>query len=297
MTDGNPFLPGFAELYTDLRGVRLRWFEAGEGETLLLVHGFGGAASNWAAVAPALARRSRVLVPDLPGHGGSTALPGPPERLDPYAERLALLLERAAAAPAVVVGHSLGGVVALRIALRRPELVRAVALAGSAGIGSATRESERALTLASLVKPGKRISRRRRWFARNALLRRVAFGFVSVADPRALSPLVANAFLAGSALHTDVRSAGDALVRDDPRVDLEHVRCPALVLHGARDRQVPLRDAFEYARRLHATLRVIADCGHLLIGERPGAVVEAIEDFLDRVGEVQELPLEPELVR
>src|SRR5713226_4336208 len=294
MTDGNPFLPGFAELYTDLRGVRLRWFEAGEGETLLLVHGFGGAASNWAAVAPALARRSRVLVPDLPGHGGSTALPGPPERLDPYAERLALLLERAAAAPAVVVGHSLGGVVALRIALRRPELVRAVALAGSAGIGSATRESERALTLASLVKPGKRISRRRRWFARNALLRRVAFGFVSVADPRALSPLVANAFLAGSALHTDVRSAGDALVRDDPRVDLERVRCPALVLHGARDRQVPLPDGVEYARRLGAPLRVIADCGHLLIGERPGAVVDAISDW---VRELEELPLERELVR
>ena len=297
MTDGNPFLPGFAELHTDLRGVRLRWFEAGEGEPILLVHGFGGAASNWTAVAPALARRSRVLVPDLPGHGGSTALPGPPERLDPYAERLALLVKRVAAAPATVVGHSLGGVVALRIALRRPELVHAVVLAGSAGIGSATRESERALTLASLVQPGKRISRWRRGFARNAVLRRVAFGVVSVADPRALSPLVANAFLAGSALHTDVRSAGDALVRDDPRVDLEHVRRPALVLHGARDRQVPLRDAFEYARRLNAPLRVIADCGHLLIGERPGAVVEAIEDFLDRVGEVQELSLEPELVR
>ncbi len=294
MTDGNPFLPGFTERYTDLRGVRLRWFQAGEGDTLLLVHGFGGAASNWTAVAPALARQSRVLVPDLPGHGGSSALPGPPERLDPFAERLALLLEREGGAPAVVVGHSLGGVVALRLALRRPELVRGLVLAGSAGIGSGTRQSERALTLVSLVQPGKRISRWRRGFARNALLRRLAFGVVSVADPRALSPLVANAFLAGSALHTDVRSAGDALVRDDPRVDLERVRCPALVLHGARDRQVPLRDGVEYARRLGAPLRVIADCGHLLIGERPGAVVDAISDW---VRELEELPLERELVR
>ena len=97
-----------------------------------------------------------------------------------------------------------------------------------------------------------------------------------------------------SALHTDVRSAGDALVRDDPRVDLERVRCPALVLHGARDRQVPLRDGFEYARRLHAPLRVIADCGHLLIGERPGAVVDAISDW---VGHIDELPVQVELVR
>jgi pimeloyl-ACP methyl ester carboxylesterase len=294
MTDGNPFLPGFSQRYTEVRGVRLRWFQAGKGESVLLVHGFGGAASNWTAVAPALARHARVLVVDLPGHGGSTALPGPPERLDPFAERLGLLLEREGEAPAVVVGHSLGAVVALRLALRRPELVRGLVLAGSAGIGSGTRESERALTLVSLVQPGKRISRWRRPFARNALLRSVAFGAVSVADPRALSPLVANAFLAGSALHTDVRSAGDALVRDDPRVDLERVRCPALVLHGARDRQVPLCDGFEYARRLHAPLRVIADCGHLLIGERPGAVVDAISHW---VRQLEELPLEVELVR
>jgi pimeloyl-ACP methyl ester carboxylesterase len=53
------------------------------------------------------------------------------------------------------------------------------------------------------------------------------------------------------------------------------------VLHGARDLQVPLRDGFEYARRLHAPLRVIADCGHLLIGERPRAVVDAVYRFIE----------------
>ena len=129
------------------------------------------------------------------------------------------------------------------------------------------------------------------------MLRRLVFGVVSVADPRALPPLVANAFLAGSALYTDVRSAGDALVRDDPRVDLGRVRCPALVLHGARDRQVPLRDGFEYARRLRAPLRVVADCGHLLIGERPEAVLDAIFGFLHGIGKLEEFPLETELVR
>ena len=88
--------------------------------------------------------------------------------------------------------------------------------------------------------------------------------------------------------------AGRALVRDDPRLDLEGVRCPALVLWGARDRQVPIDDAFEYARRLRAPLRTIADCGHLLIGERPAACADAIAAFLDRVGKLDELPLEAE---
>ena len=100
----------------------------------------------------------------------------------------------------------------------------------------------------------------------------------------------------GTALHTGVREAADALVRTDPRRDLERVRVPALVLHGARDRMVPLRDAFEYARRLDVPLRLIADCGHLLIGERPRAVVDAIADVLDRVLDVEELPVEGELV-
>jgi pimeloyl-ACP methyl ester carboxylesterase len=69
------------------------------------------------------------------------------------------------------------------------------------------------------------------------------------------------------------------------------------VLHGARDVQVPLRDGVEYARRLGAPLRAVADCGHLLIGERPDAVVDTILELSDRIGEVDELPLDGELVR
>ena len=258
----------------------------------MLLHGLGGAASNWVAVAPALAERARVVVPELPGHGGSSALPAPVATLDAYADRVAGALD----GPSVVVGHSLGGVVALRLALRAPRLVRGVVLAAPAGISSGTRRSQRALAIASLIQPGKRISPLRRLVSGSRVLRSVVFGFGLVADPDALEPRVAEAFFAGSALHTGVREAADALVRTDPRRDLERVACPALVVHGARDRQVPLRDAFEYARLLDAPLRVIADCGHLLIGERPHAVVDAIVDFLDRVVDVEELPVDGELV-
>jgi pimeloyl-ACP methyl ester carboxylesterase len=289
----NLFLPGFTGRYAEVPAARLRVFEAGTGPTVVLLHGLGGAASNWVAVAPALAGSCRVLVPELPGHGGSSALPAPVLTLDPYADRVAALLE----SPSLVVGHSLGGVVALRLALRHRELVCGVVLAASAGLSSGTRSSQRALALASTIQPGKRIAPLRRLVSRNALLRKIAFGMVSVADPRGLDPWVAEAFLAGAALHTGVRDASDALVRTDPRRDLDGLRRPALVLHGARDRQVPLRDAFEYARLLDAPLRMIADCGHLLIGERPRAVAGAILAFLDRIHDVEELPREGELVR
>src|SRR3954466_5844602 len=108
----NPFLPGFTARYYDVQGAKLRVFGAGQGPVVVLLHGLGGAASNWTAVAPALAERARVAVPELPGHGGSSALPAPVATLDAYADRVAGALE----APAVVVGHSLGGIVALRLA-------------------------------------------------------------------------------------------------------------------------------------------------------------------------------------
>src|SRR5919201_3722042 len=149
MMPGNTFLPGFTERYRSVRGARIRWFEAGEGPTVVLLHGFDGAASNWTLVAPPRAERCRVLVPELPGHGGSSALPAPLETLDPFADRVAALL----GGPSVLVGHSLGGVVALRTASRHPRLVRGLVLAGSAGNRSTTRRSQRALTLVWVLKP------------------------------------------------------------------------------------------------------------------------------------------------
>jgi pimeloyl-ACP methyl ester carboxylesterase len=272
-------LAGFEERLLEARGSRVRYLVAGEGEPLLLVHGLGGAAANWLALAPLLLPGRRLIVPELPGHGGSSPLPAAPS-LNPYADRLALLLEHEGACPAAAVGHSLGGAIALRLAIRRPEAVRALVLAAAAGISSTTRSARYALTVTGILKPGRRIAPYRARVARSPLLKRLVFGRWGASDPPALPDELAEAFLAGPARHTDTVSAAKALVRDDVRPDLDRVRAPVLVLWGARDNQLPVGDAFEYARRLRAPLRVIADCGHLLIGERPAACADAISGFL-----------------
>jgi esterase len=279
VTDAKTELAGLEERFTDVRGCRLRYLVGGEGDPLVLVHGLGGAAANWLALVPFLLPGRRLLVPELSGHGGSAPLPAAPS-LDAFADRLALVLERDGAAPAPVVGHSLGGAIALRLAIRRPELVSALVLAGAAGISSGRRSARYALTVTGIVKPARKIAPHRRLVARSATLKRLVFGRWGAADPAALSPELVEAFLAGPALHTDTVSAAKALVRDDVRPDLDRVRCPALVLWGARDNQLSVEDAFEYARRLRARLRVIADCGHLLIAERPEACADAINEFL-----------------
>jgi len=278
VTDAIDLLPGFSERRYELRGIRLRVFVGGEGPPLLLVHGFGGAAWNFTELAPLLPGR-RLLIPDLPGHGGSSALPAAAS-LSGFADVLAALCDAEGIGETDVVGHSLGGVVALRLAERHPRLVRRLVLAAPAGISSSTRMGQAAITLAGIVQPGRIAGRRVDRIAGSRALRRLVFGWFEVSNAELLTERAVHGFLRGPTMHTDAIGAGRALAAADPRQDLERVRCPVLVLWGARDRQVPLADGYEYARRLRAPIRVIADCGHLLIGERPDACARALAEFL-----------------
>src|SRR6266576_958333 len=242
MTDAK--LAGLEERFTEIKGVRMRYFVGGEGPPLILVHGLGGAAANWTELAPLLAKRHRLLL------------------------------------PAAVVGHSLGGMIVLRMALRRPDDVPAIVLAAAAGLSVGNVWGRNLLSVFSAIRPGRLAARYRGRVSRSSLLRRFVFGFVSVADPAGLTDEAVEGFLAAQLLHTDVGSAWQALRADDPREELEAIRCPVLVLWGADDVQLPIDDAFEYTRRLRARLRVIPGCGHLLIAERADACDRAIEDFL-----------------
>ena len=278
-TESKRELAGFRERALSAAGTRIRYFVGGEGPPLLLVHGLGGLASNWRLVAPSLAAERRVIVPELPGHGGSGRVGGAAS-LDPFADAMLAVAEAESALPAPWVGHSLGGLVSLRAAVRRPEAVSGIVLAAAAGISSTSRLGEATVTVLGIVRPGRLAGRYRTRISRSRLGRSVTFGWWGVADPAGLDPEMAEAFLEGPPQHTDTLTAGRALVATDPRVDLDRVECPCLCLWGANDNWVPLQDGMEYARRLRAPLRVIADCGHLSVGERPDVVTRAIREFL-----------------
>jgi pimeloyl-ACP methyl ester carboxylesterase len=270
-------------VFTDLderRSDGLRYFVGGSGPPLVLVHGLGGWAGNWQALVPLLLPGRRLIVPELPGHGGSEPLGRRVPNLDPFADLLLDLLAHEDARPASWVGHSLGALVGVRAAVRRPEAVAALVLAAAPGIASSSRRAEVTLSLLGVLKPGRALGRRSEQVARSARWRRIAFGGWGVADPVGLDPAAAQAFLDGPPQNRDTLTAGRALIASDPREDLERVGCPCLCLWGANDNWVPVQDGMEYARRLRAPFRTIADCGHLLIGERPDAVASAVRAFL-----------------
>ena len=257
----------------------LRYFTGGAGPPLVLVHGLGGWAGNWRAVARRLVAERRLLVPELPGLGGSEPLDRA-SSLDPFVDGLLDLLAAEQALPAPWVGHSLGALVGVHAAVRRPDAVSGLVLAAAPGITSSTRLAEATLTFLGVVRPGRILGKRSGRVARSPRLRTLAFGGWGAADPLGLEPEAAEAFLEGPPQNRDTLTAGRVLVRSDPRLELARVRCPSLCLWGACDNWVPLQDGMEYARRLRAPLRAIADCGHLLIGERPDAVAAAIRGFL-----------------
>jgi pimeloyl-ACP methyl ester carboxylesterase len=110
------------------------YFRAGSGTPLLLVHGANDQAGTWAKVAPALAARHRVIVPDLAGHGESAPADGPLEAADLVAGLEAVLGVEAAGERVAIAGNSLGGFLGLVLAVREPARVSRVVLVNGAAL-------------------------------------------------------------------------------------------------------------------------------------------------------------------
>ena len=273
-------LAGFEERFAEIRSVRLRYFVGGSGPPLVLVHGLGGAASNWAELAPILARRHRVILPDLPGHGRSAPLPAA-HGLASFADRVVLVAELEGALPAPVLGHSLGGAVATRLTIRRPDAVERLVLFAACGLLDFPRWRRTGMAILRALRPAERyLARNRLEVARRPRLKHVAFGGWGAVRPDALSPAATLGFLQGTGDKVDTRTAREALFGERCREELHGIRCPVLLVWGARDRLVPLEVGFEYARRLRAPLRTLPAAGHLLIGEYPTECAGLVEDFL-----------------
>src|SRR5262249_9319248 len=117
-----------------VHGRTISYLEAGEGPLLLLVHGMAGTARNWDAVIEPLALHNPVIAPDFPGHGAS-APGGGDYSLGSLASGLRDLLLALGHERATLVGHSLGGGVALQFTYQFPEMVERLALVSSGGLG------------------------------------------------------------------------------------------------------------------------------------------------------------------
>jgi pimeloyl-ACP methyl ester carboxylesterase len=119
---------------TVVHGIPIAWTEMGSGPPLVLLHGLGDSHRTWRLVAPRLAKRFRVLMPDLPGHGLS-GRPDAPYTLGWYAQIVLAWLDALEIERAHVVGHSFGGGVAQWLVLEARERVDRLGLVACGGFG------------------------------------------------------------------------------------------------------------------------------------------------------------------
>ena len=120
--------------FLDLHGDRVAYREAGAGEALLLIHGMAGSSATWRAVLPQLSKKYRVVAPDLFGHGES-AKPRGDYSLGAFAVSLRDLLDDLGIGRATVVGHSLGGGVAMQFTYQHRDYCDRLVLISSGGLG------------------------------------------------------------------------------------------------------------------------------------------------------------------
>lgn len=253
--------------------------EVGAGPPVLLIHGQPGLGSDWDGVVAALRADHRLLAPDRPGYGDG----GPdPTTMAGNAAALADLLESRSAAPAVVVGHSYGGGIAILLAARRPDLVRGLVLVGSVGRAGSVNAFDRAmaapvlgevLSATGLFALGKVLPRLRRRAAR--LGPQTAWLVESLPDERYLHLAPGP----GRQIWRSFVAEQRALVAEiaDVEAAVAAVRAPAVVVTGTLDVVVPPTVAVALAAALpSAELVTVARAGHFVPRDHPGVVAAAV---------------------
>ena len=268
-----------------LHGHRIAYRTAGNGPVLLLIHGIAGSSATWDDVLPWLAERYCVVAPDLLGHGGS-AKPRGDYSLGAYASGLRDLLGALGHERASVVGHSLGGGVAMQFAYQFPERCERLVLVSSGGLGREVHPILRAAALpgAEWVLPllcaagvRKAVDGMARFLGRAGVraapdLEEMWRGFCSLADADARQAFV----------HTvrTIIDVGGQRVSAADRLYLA-AEVPVMLVWGEQDSMIPVA----HARPAHevipgSRLAIFPGAGHFPHRDDPRRFVEVLLDFM-----------------
>ena len=268
-----------------VNGEDVRYVEAGSGPVLLLLHGHEQDATTWRRVMPALAEHRRVIAMTLPGHG-QTEIP-----VDGYAATQDLarsvggFLDALGVGDVDLVGHSMGGAVALHLALFDPSRVRTLTLVAAAGLG---REVNPLIALGTLPGVGEwaiQLSRLPGGHVQRTLMSvamlfarpwRAPAGFLREAHAMGRRPGQLEASTALSRTLFDITGQREVLLDE-----LHVLTMPSLVVWGAWDLVLPAHHARAATGRLpRARLALFPACGHLPHVEQPDRFIAELRTLL-----------------
>jgi pimeloyl-ACP methyl ester carboxylesterase len=269
-----------------LHGHTVSYRQAGWGPVVVLIHGITGSSLMWEEVIEPLAERYTVVAPDLLGHGES-AKPRGDYSLGAHASGIRDLLAALGHSRATVVGHSLGGGIAMQMAYQFPERVDRLVLVSSGGLGREVHLLIRAAVLpgSELVLPllasapvidrvdavGEFLSRL--GLHAGADLHEMWRGFSSLADAEARSAFI-------HTLRTIVEPGGQRVTAADRLYLAQDM--PSLLIWGERDPVIPLRHGVRASEQMPGTrLITFPDAGHFPHLDEPRRFVRELTDFIE----------------
>jgi len=277
--------PAVKTRFVQIHGHDVAYRSAGEGPVVLLVHGIAGSSATWSSVMPTLAEHYTVVAPDLLGHGES-AKPRGDYSLGAYASGIRDLLAVLGHDRATIVGHSLGGGVAMQLAYQFPQLCERLVLVASGGLGKEVNPFLRAVSLpgSEYVLPlvlhrslHDALGTVGSWFGRLGLrggeiAQEVWRSYAALTEIHGQMAFV----------HT-IRSVIDVRGQRVSARDRLYLAAevPTLIVWGDRDRIIPVSHAYATHELIPGSrLVVVEGAGHFLPVEQPAAFLEALKDFL-----------------
>jgi pimeloyl-ACP methyl ester carboxylesterase len=280
-----PRLPAVPRQQVEIHGQPVTYRRMGEGPVIVLVHGITSSSRTWHSVIPGLAERHTVIAPDLLGHGKS-AKPRCDYSLGAYASGIRDLLAVLGLRRATVVGHSLGGGIAMQFAYQFPDRLERLVLVDSGGLGEEVSLALRAATLpgAEFVLPllfgpvPRRAGRTIGWalsrvgIKGNANVRGLAEGLESLGNRQARQAFVHTA-------RSVIDPRGQRVDARDRLYLSEGV--PTMLVWGDRDRIIPVHHG-RHAHGLmpHSRFETFPGAGHFPFNDDPERFVAVLGDFI-----------------
>jgi len=259
-------------MQADVNGTTIYFEEHGSGVPLVLIHGIGGSAEDWASVIPRLAGACRVIAVDVRGFGRSGKPPGP-YSAQLWAGDISALLRYLDCGEAVIYGHSMGGVIAQRLVLDYPLQVKAAILQSTSSQvnekAAAYWEQQADMIASEGLRPT--IERRLASYSEDFI---AANPQVIAADERRLRLNDPQAYAAGAR----------AVARYNFTEELKLVDKPVLIIQGLDDTQTPPGGSVIMSRAIPgARLEMIEHCGHSVMTDQPNRMVELVLGFVREV--------------
>lgn len=292
---------GGIDRYVDLDGPihYVDFGGAANGPRLVLVHGLGGSHLNWSLLAPLLATRARVVAIDLLGFGLSHP-EGRPTTVQANAKMLGRFVDEVVGSPAILVGNSMGALVSIMLASRRPDAVAGLVLIDPALPPTPGARPDPAVSAAFAGFAVPVLGRwvlahgRRRWSAREQVHRLLRLCCV---DASAVPADLIDASVQLAEVRSGVRGLDAAFLaaarsllvvgarRRRSWAMIDALQAPVLLLHGAADRLVPAAAA-EYARRRRPgwTVEIFPEVGHVPQLEVPAMTAERMLAWMEGPG-------------